>query len=441
MQNASEWDLDSSEIASVTSEDLHANRPNRWKGARSSWQTQMEEERQLHQAMKRVEGRDLATHLYNAATLQRKKKRRRMNLENSKREGEDGQEDQDQEGEDWAPPRIWTAWPTGEEILLPRREEGSLADEIVAAALRLARGRLRKRKCLFEEEDADAETETKTDTVDEDADAETPIPTREESRSAPPSSPLSDTCSSSSANQPVISADDDLSTHLLTPSKKLRRWRLRDWSDVLGAASLSGFPHKVIVNASARCASLFQENLVLRRFQQASSTSSTCTPPVTDFNIRPSAIKRWDEDFTVQNGKHPRSSLRQRRRLASIRANATSSSSSSSSSSATESRRRRRSSSARSSVSGLLFYCPVASCARAAEGFARRANLLRHLTSVHPERRRGASMDGADEDGEEDGGGGGGGDDDDDDVVDGVHVDGFLRPIRMAKGWRRAENM
>ncbi|RDA89575.1 hypothetical protein CP533_6970, partial [Ophiocordyceps camponoti-saundersi (nom. inval.)] len=426
MQDASSWDLDSSEIESITSEDLYANRPNRWKGPKSKWQSRMKEERQLYRLMKRVEGRDLATHLYNAAMLRRRKrKRRRMNSETEgedevKREEEEEEEEEDEE--DWAPPRIWTAWPTEKEIRLSRRSEGSLEDEIVAAALRLARGRLGKRKCLHgEREDADAETEMKADMAEDDGEksgSQTPIPSCE--KSVPISSPLTDiassscSSSSSSAKQPVISADDDLSTHLLTPSvnhilsklnttltllnnarmacenkpeDNLRRRLERDWSDVLGAASLSGFPDKVIVRASNRCASLFGESFLLRRPHQGNPSSTGHTAAT--INIVPSTVTPWDEDFDVNSNDDESENLRQRR-LASILSTSRHSSpgvkvsasrSRTPTPSATESRR-----SSRSSVSGLLFFCPVRSCDRAAEGFARRSNMLRHLRSMHPGR-------------------------------------------------------
>ena len=68
------------------------------------------------------------------------------------------------------------------------------------------------------------------------------------------------------------------------------------------------------------------------------------------------------------------------------------------------------------SSAGLLF-CPVTACDRAATGFSRRSNLRRHMQLVHP-------------------GHAGDDDDSDDEAVGAVHVDGFLRTMQVARGWR-----
>jgi hypothetical protein len=65
------WELDSDEIASIASEDLYENRPNRWTGPKSSWRTLTEEDRMLWHSMKQLRDQDLALHLYNAFGLKR----------------------------------------------------------------------------------------------------------------------------------------------------------------------------------------------------------------------------------------------------------------------------------------------------------------------------------------------------------------------------------
>lgn len=65
------WDLESDEIASVTSEDLHANRSNRWTGPNPSWRTLTAEERLLWRSMQQLHNQDLALHLYDAFALKR----------------------------------------------------------------------------------------------------------------------------------------------------------------------------------------------------------------------------------------------------------------------------------------------------------------------------------------------------------------------------------
>lgn len=65
-------ELDSDEIASIASEDLHEHRPNRWTGPKSTWRALTEEERLLWQSMKRLGDQDLALHLYNAFALKKR---------------------------------------------------------------------------------------------------------------------------------------------------------------------------------------------------------------------------------------------------------------------------------------------------------------------------------------------------------------------------------
>lgn len=70
--SATAWDLDKDEIASIASDELHQNRPNRWTGPKSTWRTLTEEERLLWQSMKRLEDQDLAIHLYNTFALKKR---------------------------------------------------------------------------------------------------------------------------------------------------------------------------------------------------------------------------------------------------------------------------------------------------------------------------------------------------------------------------------
>ncbi|KAL8810772.1 MAG: hypothetical protein Q9200_002313 [Gallowayella weberi] len=46
---------------------------------------------------------------------------------------------------------------------------------------------------------------------------------------------------------------------------------LRDWSDVLGVASMCGFPSEVVTKAAARCSRLFEESLVFRTLHEGSN--------------------------------------------------------------------------------------------------------------------------------------------------------------------------
>lgn len=64
-----EWDKSTSEIQSEDSDDLHENRPNRWKGLPQSWRSITEEDRLTYNALERLRNQNLSLHLYNAFKL------------------------------------------------------------------------------------------------------------------------------------------------------------------------------------------------------------------------------------------------------------------------------------------------------------------------------------------------------------------------------------
>ena len=70
-----EWqDLDTEEIASIASDELHEIRPNRWRGAKSTWRSLTNEETSMWAAIQRLEDQDLGIHLYNAFALKKRAK-------------------------------------------------------------------------------------------------------------------------------------------------------------------------------------------------------------------------------------------------------------------------------------------------------------------------------------------------------------------------------
>lgn len=64
-----EWDKTTASIASLSSDDLHDSRPNRWHGHRSTWRTLTQDDRAVYDALKARRNGDLAVHLYNAFAL------------------------------------------------------------------------------------------------------------------------------------------------------------------------------------------------------------------------------------------------------------------------------------------------------------------------------------------------------------------------------------
>ncbi|KAK0734796.1 hypothetical protein B0T26DRAFT_631486 [Lasiosphaeria miniovina] len=162
-----DWDLDTDEIRSLDSEELHERRPNRWTGAPSTWASWTRQDRKTHAALETATAQDLAVHLYNAAALKR---------------GRRGQQDEDEDRRrgKWVGER-WTAWPLpADEVpsdeLLPRTLDkhqratfrcpspgfpGShLEEEVSATMLRFAKERFLRRGLRSQEAPAVGSVET-----------------------------------------------------------------------------------------------------------------------------------------------------------------------------------------------------------------------------------------------------------------------------------------
>ncbi|KAG6016885.1 hypothetical protein E4U54_000238 [Claviceps lovelessii] len=239
--------------------------------------------------------------------------------------------------------------------------------------------------------------------------------------------------------------------------RKLRRWGLRDWSDVLGAASLAGFPPSVIARSTQRCANIFNQGITVRTLDEqplsrpgvftteyrpeqttgmrrgslflSSSSDSDAEAEAEDEEEEEEEEEDDDDDdddsdFDSDSG-HPRqarpperSPMRHSRgRGQTPRSSSPRAASQSRSQSQSRSRSRSRSSAG-------LFLCPLQTCPRAAEGFSRRANLHRHMQLVHPWYT---------EEHEED--------DSENEVLGAVHVDGFLKMIHPGRGWRAEDTL
>ncbi|KAL7620216.1 hypothetical protein AAE478_009209 [Parahypoxylon ruwenzoriense] len=220
---------------------------------------------------------------------------------------------------------------------------------------------------------------------------------------------------------------------------------LRDWRDVLGAAALAGFPPAALDRAARRCADLFGQSMTLQTLPEGPTVSGgRKAPPYRATTYvpgmpQPPLIDEDDEDENAEELILP------------IRA---SSAATSGDETAGPSRARSRSMSRARSRSGSAsapgaFLCSFRECPRAAdgEGFSRRQNLLRHLKLVHgwsepsgddaastssgtaTARRMAAAMMMMMEEEV----------DSEDEMHGAVHVDGFLRRIRMRPGWRAGD--
>ncbi|PBP27577.1 RNA polymerase I specific transcription initiation factor [Diplocarpon rosae] len=172
-----------------------------------------------------------------------------------------------------------------------------------------------------------------------------------------------------------------------------RKLGLRDWSEVLGAAALVGFPNDVVERATRRCANLFGEGMDVRRMmevpyseREAGHTLTRYEPqliPPFDANlVDTSSSSGSDSDSEPDGQPTPRSSLQARK---------------------------------------YNVFCPVPDCQRGKRGFVDANALKRHLEIAHNIDKEEIAdwilpsdeeMDGA------------------------VHVDGFLRPVKRIRGAR-----
>ncbi|GAB1309992.1 hypothetical protein MFIFM68171_00202 [Madurella fahalii] len=193
--------------------------------------------------------------------------------------------------------------------------------------------------------------------------------------------------------------------------KRLRKWGLRGWRDVLGAAALAGFSPAVIARATQRCSTLFREEMIIHTLPEQSEKDRIRTVRyVPGAPLPPSSDEDNDEE-------HELFQLRAVSRQSSVKLTVTGASSPELGPGTAASTSRR----SRSATPGALHLCTYPDCPRAIEGFPKRTNLVRHLKTVHG--KQAADLTENEEDSM-------------DEMEGGVHVDGFLRPIKIRKGWR-----
>lgn len=214
--------------------------------------------------------------------------------------------------------------------------------------------------------------------------------------------------------------DEEKSTH----RQSRQRIALRDWSDVVGAAALAGFPPDVIARTTQRCADLFGGSMAIRNLEEVPHQQQGTQLK----EYRPEAIHLYDSDEAASESEAEMTLDKQRtpsRHNSRMQSRATSSPSPTSSRS--RSRSRSRTTRSRSVSAASINYCPVLECERATTGFTRRDNLRRHMKLVHKgmilDESASSAQSGSEVDSE-------------DEMLGAVHVDGFLKPVVPSKGWR-----
>ncbi|KAH6692655.1 hypothetical protein F5X68DRAFT_259269 [Plectosphaerella plurivora] len=276
-----DWNYDTDEIRSIDSDELYETRPNRWRGAPSTWRTLTEEDRLLHNALTQSRNQNLSIHLYNAAALRRQP---------------DG----------WHPPLQWTSWPLhvsrvpDEDLLETNHDEfddfttraqadapapsSKLEEEVSAFILRTARARFEDRDLRHtakkgdaavtkspvkgeaatgsEQEsestsgsDSEEESESDASPVKPDFEASSP-PKKEEGGLGSEAKTQPEATEMDGDYLPVVAADDDLSYDLLRPSVRNILSRLDATLYTLHNSRLAGVTNTANEDDSASDASL-----------------------------------------------------------------------------------------------------------------------------------------------------------------------------------------
>jgi hypothetical protein len=184
--------------------------------------------------------------------------------------------------------------------------------------------------------------------------------------------------------------------------QRQRRTRPRDWSEVLGAAALVGFPPDVIARATQRCANLFGEGMSLRTM--AELPYSEKGDDVLS-HYRPQAMPDFGEGEAIESSESVDSG---------------------NSSSESRDRREHKARSKHRIQLGQAplrqtCFCPIPDCPRKTRGFNGVGKLKKHLQGGHqiPKDELDEYILPSDEE------------------MDGaVHVDGFLKPLKRMGGAR-----
>lgn len=172
------------------------------------------------------------------------------------------------------------------------------------------------------------------------------------------------------------------------PRRRRANFGLRDWSDVLGVASMTGWDSTIVQKAAFRCSTLFEAGIKFRRLEENGNDSNEILVlPNTSF----SDLRSTSDEMLQEN---PRSS--------SIPVRVTDSQG------------------LETEESSWKIHCPVSTCNRFNRGFSSSYALKRHLKQVHQGEAALEKL---------------GGTESEEGMVGGVHVDGFLQPIPRAESW------
>ena len=308
-------------------------RENRFQGSSSTWRFFTENERALATSIDQQRANDLSIHLYNAHALKRRVRdpeaASKVKLHHSKKRWIKPNEDGTLP---WHPDAAWTAWPlkpeevprSGERFGVPVFDEDAdvetyrikrdwrlsddLEGEIQAIMLRKAKERLRDDPhdltVLLEDEEATKVLQPSVSRVVSQLDnlliglhknrrghmrnSSSSRPKRRRLGSTVPAKRTNSTrrfksrikiqssgfeSSDTEADASDYASDQDTRSEKQGNDKPKRQRPLnpRDWSEVLGIASLVGWDAAVVDRAARRCASLFGEGMEFRTISKSDS--------------------------------------------------------------------------------------------------------------------------------------------------------------------------
>ncbi|KKZ63143.1 hypothetical protein EMCG_02520 [[Emmonsia] crescens] len=132
-----------------------------------------------------------------------------------------------------------------------------------------------------------------------------------------------------------------------SPGSRQSKLGLRDWSDIVGIASMSGWPSSVVMRTAKRCSELFREDMVFRTLNEGKLELNEGTGkriPTWEYIEEGSGESNTDSEIP-----NPTNFSRRRRRAR----------------------------------DGEI-YCPVKECSRSTKGFSRTWNLNQHMKNRHP---------------------------------------------------------
>lgn len=228
-----------SEEHSDQSEPRPASRPNKYNGPPSTWLGWIASQRELTESLNRLRAKDLAVHLYNAHAL--KERARTVGAQRKLQLTDNG--DNSTDGQEWMPPKSWTAWPlppdlfptdidgphwASQEFCQPSRsgnrlqlQREELQDLLVAQVIKKAK----QRNCTLKQNDGKRRppkpepeiesTEQSDDSIISDNPESLDAPEHEiESMEHSDESSISDSLDELA---PVILLDDDVADSLLQP--------------------------------------------------------------------------------------------------------------------------------------------------------------------------------------------------------------------------------